>query len=1079
MLKNLSVFSVFLVLSLLAIVGLRSDSVLAHYTLSPGDTNMPSNLLADLRECEHQNGGTRTPAFVNYVSSAANPSSESFSVAYGQTSIALRFHFAGAVCFSTSGVTDSRIRVNSSTVTLPNGNVTNGALSGIDGEVSALNGFDTTPATPGFMLHTWNDFTYTPPGGFISGGSYKIRVQSQSINRFTNGNFLCIAPPGAPAPNWNYAACPFDVREYTINVTVGPPPSQAIVEGRKFTSAGVENAEFSYTDRVSIDTNQDGVGEQGTPASAFRWEGITTSNPVGIHAQNSEPNGWKVIGSVFCDRNTPNGTAECDQMTANPMGWGGYRIGSDGGGHGIYQPVSGTGTKIRTMGPLVSGHTYKILWIYDRTANPTDLCLNIDGDQSEVPPGMTRDASGNCNTTVDLCFNIDGDQGTIPPGMTRDVDGNCNYPPPPDPPGICSGPALRDAPIDRSSVWSNSYTDNNPPENGSTAPPNDGPRDATTYRQITYEYSHTDVNTTAYDEWGQGAPVTYIESNSNPARINYTPYASDYPYDYHTGTVGYTVWYKEKIVDSTRSETANNNTYTYPAATPPATTPPPEDYTTYSYGTWNTSESNTYVGTNRSSSAAQTPPCYDRKFDLDPAAVSSQLNDEENPTSVTFTSNIKGGYLAANDYGIGLRTPSHVDNFEVNGVYFFENVSEVQITGDTPFTFGNQSASAGGSLSTYYIGFNNNYSASIAVSRPPLNYGDRVCYRVVLPDATGMMRQEGNMQGDPTSKQSAKICSDKVGDKPYFRVYGGDITSGGSFQNNSVCATPSSGSIFGHYRNGTGGAATGLAAIGLGEVNGVISASQRSTSPTLPNGLTFGNDGTSVPVNTGSNQFGGNYGNGYCAPDYYSVEQFSDGDPRKNMSPPSGVINFTAGPFADGGQTVYSSPGVTKEILSPPPISKRHTVFVNGNVIIRSNLRYETANWTSEKTIPYITVIAKGNIYIESGVTELNGLFIAQPGNGEPGRIYTCKDWIDFNRDATAVSNCRSQLKVNGAFVAQQVVLQRTLGTVSTANGQQEPKTSANIAEVFNFTPEFYIGQPVFKPKTTKYDSIKDLPPVL
>ena len=65
---------------------------------------------------------------------------------------------------------------------------------------------------------------------------------------------------------------------------------------------------------------------------------------------------------------------------------------------------------------------------------PVDVCPNISGHQDSIPPGMIRDANGNCVTPpqpVDVCPNIGGVQETIPPGMIRDANGNCVTPPQP------------------------------------------------------------------------------------------------------------------------------------------------------------------------------------------------------------------------------------------------------------------------------------------------------------------------------------------------------------------------------------------------------------------------------------------------------------------------------------------------------------------------------------------------------------------------------------------------------------------------------------------------------------------------
>jgi len=63
-----------------------------------------------------------------------------------------------------------------------------------------------------------------------------------------------------------------------------------------------------------------------------------------------------------------------------------------------------------------------------------DLCLNLAGVQTEIPPGDSVDGQGNCSQVVDVCLNLDGLRAELPPGLTLDDAGNClqDETPPPD-----------------------------------------------------------------------------------------------------------------------------------------------------------------------------------------------------------------------------------------------------------------------------------------------------------------------------------------------------------------------------------------------------------------------------------------------------------------------------------------------------------------------------------------------------------------------------------------------------------------------------------------------------------------------
>ena len=100
--------------------------------------------------------------------------------------------------------------------------------------------------------------------------------------------------------------------------------------------------------------------------------------------------------------------------------------------------------------------------------------------------------------------------------------------------------------------------------------------------------------------------------------------------------------------------------------------------------------------------------------------------------------------------------------------------------------------------------------------------------------------------------------------------------------------------------------------------------------------------------------------------------------------------------------------------------------------------------------------------------------------NAGTGRIYTCRK----NPNGAAIApqsittKCDNKLTIKGALIAQRIVLERTLGTLGGAN-LYEDGSEPNVAEVVNFTPEFYLGKPAFKASQTKPDIIKSLPPTL
>jgi hypothetical protein len=108
------------------------------------------------------------------------------------------------------------------------------------------------------------------------------------------------------------------------------------------------------------------------------------------------------------------------------------------------------------------------------------------------------------------------------------------------------------------------------------------------------------------------------------------------------------------------------------------------------------------------------------------------------------------------------------------------------------------------------------------------------------------------------------------------------------------------------------------------------------------------------------------------------------------------------------------------------------SIFVNGDAYISSNISYAD-NWPAGNA-PSFILHATGNIYIDPGVTKLAGVYIAQDkSDGSKGKIYTCADTSNHFSPMQAsnlYSDCNNQLVVTGSFVAKQVNLMRTFGSL-------------------------------------------------
>ncbi|HSW65917.1 MAG TPA: hypothetical protein VLI54_02160 [Bacillota bacterium] len=292
--------------------------------------------------------------------------------------------------------------------------------------------------------------------------------------------------------------------------------------------------------------------------------------------------------------------------------------------------------------------------------------------------------------------------------------------------------------------------------------------------------------------------------------------------------------------------------------------------------------------------------------------------------------------------------------------------------------------------------------------------------------------------------------------KPYFRTYGGDISAGNGQP--AACGTSVNAAIVSWNREsagGFGGAGVQYAGYALDVIYDVATdLGNAAGSAAPPAGLSFANTTASGPSN-----YGGSFGAASlpCIADYYGT--------------PTGTLLPAIHPLPSLNDTYTASGPVTLSGDVPP--GKKVVIYVNGNVIINGPIRYP-GTWSVDD-IPLFAVIAKGNIYIDGSVGELNGTYIAQGGT-----IYTCASGQvpAVPTSAGFYASCSGSLVVNGAFIAQQVQLLRAKGSVGLSSAG-ETNASTNIGEIFNYNPAFWIPQPTSGKTTVDYDAITSLPPIL
>lgn len=368
------------------------------------------------------------------------------------------------------------------------------------------------------------------------------------------------------------------------------------------------------------------------------------------------------------------------------------------------------------------------------------------------------------------------------------------------------------------------------------------------------------------------------------------------------------------------------------------------------------------------------------------------------------------------------------------------------------------------------------YTKVIGPPLPAFSAGDQICETVTVDPGSGQADSTGQVTSKGPAVTSTPGCF-TITNHPYFRVYGNDVWAGGAFKQGSSCPAPVNKPLKGFAKNAGLGAATQFAAGATEAITQFSSASLRTSAPTPSTGLSFANSNVSTAFPT----MGGNFGGFNCVTDYFGTTK----DPALAATPapptPPGAIIDTA----NGGQVLYQPPtGSVLGLYTERPLcaGTRHTIYVDGDAVITNNVVYCTTTgnqWKVGTLVPFVLVV-KGNLYISKDVTQLDGLYVAQPrDDGTKGRIYTCTNSDGSQMAQTSLfDSCNKPLLVHGSFVAQQVKLLRTRGSLRNATAG-ELANSSNIAETFDFNPEMYLSNPFLNTSTIQYQYITSLPPIL
>jgi hypothetical protein len=315
--------------------------------------------------------------------------------------------------------------------------------------------------------------------------------------------------------------------------------------------------------------------------------------------------------------------------------------------------------------------------------------------------------------------------------------------------------------------------------------------------------------------------------------------------------------------------------------------------------------------------------------------------------------------------------------------------------------------------------------------------------------------------------------------RPTLRVTNGDISTGGGFASNNSCSsnfangkpryisptsaggTPQAGGLrtfaVPQSFQGSGG---DFAAYALGYITGIAAGNDGFYSAAAKTGgKTYSDLMFSNLTGNGTNLgglLGGEFTAAHCTPDYFN-------DTRLTELTPKNAVNVNVGSYSADTQELLkiNGPQPCIRISGTMNPGVRLTIYTDEDVCIDGNITYspwniDTTNTTNEA--PYLTIITKGNIYVQSNVSTITGLFIAQPeDDGINGGVFTsCANNASVADPAFIAANCHGAFTVKGSVIAQHIYPTRV------GNGTMFNNTG--LAETFDYAPSAAVGRPYLKP---------------
>ncbi len=678
-----------------------------------------------------------------------------------------------------------------------------------------------------------------------------------------------------------------------------------------------------------------------------------------------------------------------------------------------------------------------------------------------------------------------------------------------------------------------------------------------------YEYVYrngnlyTEVDKVEDSQWaGEMTDFNDSTDGDGTVELDYSDHARDYPYDNHQPRVEYRVRYERfddvqtgtarierRIAEyqngySDVSGSSNINDLGAWVSYSAGNRSYPSTWPAYSWSTTTTDS----TGSSPAWTSAQyenapvMPYCFPRSVEVTQITLSDpRFDDLEDPTTLTYPANMSVRFFQDYTSPKRMRQQFRVTGLQVTGNFNVQRFPSGTVT--TPRTGGNM---PGGQTITRTVGNSvvpasglyqsHALSAVHSAGIPNLRPGDRGGFTVssrrevnVDPNGNILSSHAAGIRAPTGTRSFGPRTGPRLHNRPYLKVYGGSVAAGSRFTIDGSVMSSGGGSIQTYARH-NGGDAFGSSVQYMAESLHAI-AGDTITTGFASNGLRSSNAVFNyLTVANTSGVWGGNSGTSRILTDFYDSTATSTrlSGSLQPQSLPSGrvnLVNLANRQYQTSGDVRLTTSGVI-------PNGLRATIYVNGDALIENDIvysgsyTYDLSSDTAYETIPYITVIARGNIYIQSDVNNLSGLFIAQPlPDGSKGEIYTCANGktvptnkfaacsgrnADANALLSAVCNggnnattrtlTGTPLTVYGSFIARRVSFDRTNGSLRCARpggranafvSNPETANSPVVAEKFIYTPEMTLGRPLFKPRTSQSSndfgdaqSYTTLPPV-